>query len=38
MAANNVLLAVFPTPALRGILVSATELATALRHALTAYE
>jgi len=38
MASDNVFLAVFPTPALRGIIVSATELATALRQALAAYE
>jgi hypothetical protein len=38
MASDNVFLAVFPTPALRGILVSAMELAAALRQALAAYE
>ncbi|MCU0836888.1 MAG: DUF2750 domain-containing protein [Chromatiaceae bacterium] len=38
MASDNVSLAVFPTPGLRGVIVSATELAAALRQALAQYE
>jgi hypothetical protein len=38
MASDHVLLAVFPTPGMRGVIVSATELAAALRQALAAYE
>lgn len=38
MASDYVSLAVFPTPCLRGVVVSAAELAAALRQALAAYE
>lgn len=38
MASDNVSLAVFPTPGLRGVIVSAAELAAALRQALAEYE
>jgi hypothetical protein len=38
MASDQVSLAVFPTPGLRGVIVSATELAAALRQALAEYE
>jgi hypothetical protein len=38
MASDNVSLAVFPTPGLRGVIVSAAELAAALRQALAQYE
>ena len=38
MASDNVSLAVFPTPGLRGVIVSAAELAAVLRRALAEYE
>jgi hypothetical protein len=38
MASDAVSLAVFPTPGLRGVIVSAGELAAALRQALAEYE
>jgi len=38
MASDHVLLAVFPIPGLRGVIVPATELAAVLRQALAAYE
>jgi hypothetical protein len=38
MASDNVLLAVFPTPGLSGVIVSAAEMADALRQALAEYE
>ena len=37
-ASDNVSLAVFPTPGLRGLIVSAAELAAALRQALAQHE
>ena len=38
MASDNVSLALFPTPGLRGLIVSAAELAAALRQALAQHE